>query len=303
MNQFGYDQHGRLRSGFVIVFAIGIFFAAMLAGMLLVILLDLLGISRALAVLAGGLLRIVLTFVLNNLLFRHAFKGQRFAAVDCFGFDGKRALRLCLGLFFGIAFFLLTTIPLYLSGNYTLQWGNPGAGDVGILLLELLYFVGVGLAEELLARGAILHALLRFGKWKALLISSCVFGLLHLTNPNLDVLAMVNLILAGLIMGLSMYATGSIWVAIGFHITWNWIQGSVLGIPVSGHVQSGTLFQTAILGSNPVLTGGEFGAEASIICTAVLALGSLAFFLYGRAKGNFALFEDRPLSLVKGQAK
>lgn len=199
----------------------------------------------------------------------------------------KRSIFLfLLGLTLGAAAFLLVVLPLYLTGQYTLTWGEGGWEDVG---LGLLQFTGVGYVEELLFRGFIQHHMRGIGKMPALVFSSLLFAAIHLSNPNFYWLAFLNIFLAGMFIGAVMYATGSLWAAIGVHITWNWIQGSVLGIPVSGLSSLGW-FSTEIIGKKEILTGGKFGAEASIVCSIVLALLTLSALWIARRTGNDQIF-------------
>lgn len=300
MKKLGFDSFGRLRSGFIIFFAFAIFSLATILESVTTSIFVQFGIYGTFPTAVGALLKIIVMCVLTAQLFKHGFAGQYFESMDCFGKGSKAKafVHLLQGLFWGLFFFVLTVAPLYLSGEYSLSWSDLGPKDAANYILALLAnYIGVGVCEELMTRGGMLHALLRFGKWKALFISSSIFAVLHLLNDNITFLSVLNIALAGLIMGMSMYATKSIMVAIGFHITWNWIQGAILGIPVSGGAAYGGLFQTTIEGTKDWITGGLFGAEGSIYCTIVLALGSLAFFLYGRSRGSFEAFEDRPFLL------
>ncbi|MEQ7193828.1 CPBP family intramembrane glutamic endopeptidase [Enterococcus avium] len=187
--------------------------------------------------------------------------------------DGRQ---LIYGLLAGIGVFLLITGTLYLPGLYQLKTGNQ---NLYKLLVNFVIFVAVGTSEELFFRGFIQHRLLKFGPIIALLGSGLLFALVHALNPNVSLLALVNVFLAGCFFGVLMYKTGSLLTAIGAHITWNWVQGSLLGIPVSGTTESG-YFRTIIHGDNPLLTGGQFGAEAALSTTIVLAVLTLVLLLY-----------------------
>lgn len=154
---------------------------------------------------------------------------------------------------------------------------------------QFFLFITVGFLEEYLCRGFIQHHLLRFGSYAALISASIIFSLLHLGNPGITLLALVNIALAGCFMGSVMYAFNSIHAAVGVHITWNWVQGAIFGIPVSGTTPSG-YFSTTVLSSNHLLTGGKFGAEGSIICTLVTVVLTIVFLALAKRNGNLSNF-------------
>jgi hypothetical protein len=58
--------------------------------------------------------------------------------------------------------------------------------------------------------------------------------------------------------------TGSIWLAAGIHMGWNFTEGFVFGAFDSGFRDPHTLFRTTLAGAD-WLTGGRFGPEGSIV--------------------------------------
>ncbi|MFR8907961.1 MAG: type II CAAX prenyl endopeptidase Rce1 family protein, partial [Enterococcus faecium] len=98
-------------------------------------------------------------------------------------------------------------------------------------------------------------------------------------NPNMTFLAVFNIFLAGCFFSALIYSTESLFTAIGAHITWNWTQGAILGIPVSGTQEQG-FFSTLIQSQNTIITGGNFGAEASISTTLFLLVLIVGLLLY-----------------------
>jgi membrane protease YdiL (CAAX protease family) len=153
------------------------------------------------------------------------------------------------------------------------------------ILGPLFVFVVVGITEEILSRGYQLRNLaegLNFpsvGPQAAILfawvISSLMFGLLHVFNPNATMISTLYLTLAGMFFGLGYVLTGRLGLPIGLHIAWNFFQGNVYGFPVSGNdFTTATVF--AIEQRGPTLwTGGAFGPEAGYIGIAAILLGCL----------------------------
>ncbi len=125
--------------------------------------------------------------------------------------------------------------------------------------------------EELLFRGIIFRIVEEmYGTLVALLVSGAFFGFAHYSNPNSGLLpALFIAIEAGLLLGMAYVATRSLWLPIGMHFGWNFTEGDLLGAPDSGHAIHG-IFETTTRG-NPLITGGAFGPEASII-TPILSL-------------------------------
>ena len=141
--------------------------------------------------------------------------------------------------------------------------------DLGSFLMSLLLFVVVALNEEILMRGYILNNLMdSMNKYWALLISAMIFSVLHGLNPNISFLAIINLMLAGIILGSSYIFTRNLWLPISLHLFWNFFQGPVLGYSVSG-MKIDSIFKVTLFG-NTFVNGGQFGFEGSIVCTILL---------------------------------
>jgi len=136
----------------------------------------------------------------------------------------------------------------------------------------LILFTVVSLNEEIAIRGYILQNLSRsFNKYIALAISSLLFMTMHLGNPNIDILPILNLFLAGIFLGVYSIHKNNLWFPIGAHLTWNYLQGPIYGFEVSGN-KINSLFEQELNG-NDILTGGNFGYEGSIILTVFLIGG------------------------------
>ena len=136
----------------------------------------------------------------------------------------------------------------------------------------LSLFAVVSLNEEIAIRGYILQNLSSsFNKYIALVLSSLVFMIMHIGNPNMSAVPLFNLFLAGLLLGVYCIHKNNLWFPIGAHITWNYFQGPVLGFEVSGNDVDSIFIQS--LSGSELITGGEFGFEGSIILTVLMIIG------------------------------
>jgi membrane protease YdiL (CAAX protease family) len=166
----------------------------------------------------------------------------------------------------------------------------PNATFAIAILQPIFLFIAVGINEELLSRGYHLRNLAegfnvaaqrpRLAIIIAWILSSLIFGLLHILNPNSTWVSTFALMLAGIFLGLGYVLTGRLGLPVGLHITWNFFQGSVYGFRVSGNDLSDTAL-IAIQQTGPALwTGGAFGPEAGLIGIVAILLGLLATALW-----------------------
>ena len=170
------------------------------------------------------------------------------------------------------------------------QVSDIGSFVLNELSLEpLLFILGLfpfwllqGGTEEVATRGWLLTRIAaRTNLPLAIAISSSLFGILHLGNSGVTVLSVLNIVLDGVLAGLLFIYTDSIWLVVAQHGTWNYVQGNLLGFQVSGTGADASIFSFT-MGTGPDwLTGGEFGAEGSIITTLVLLLSVLIVYLLG----------------------
>lgn len=142
--------------------------------------------------------------------------------------------------------------------------------DGGILMGSFCIFIVAALMEEVMVRGYILSRLMScMNKFMALCVSSFIFALMHLFNPNISFLPIFNIFLAGLMLGAAFLYTRNLWFPITLHVFWNWLQGPVLGYEVSGAKLFPSIL-TLHLPEKDIINGGDFGFEGSIICTVLL---------------------------------
>lgn len=163
-----------------------------------------------------------------------------------------------------------------------------GTFELNELSLEpILFILGLfpfwllqGGTEEVATRGWLLTRIAaRTNLPLAIVISSSLFGILHMGNAGVTFLSVLNIILDGVLAGLLFIYTDSIWLVVAQHGTWNYVQGNLLGFQVSGTGADASIFSFT-MGSGPDwLTGGEFGAEGSIITTLVLLVSVVIVYL------------------------
>lgn len=111
------------------------------------------------------------------------------------------------------------------------------------------------------------------------MISAAIFGGLHLLNENATVFGAIAVMLqAGLMLGAAFMATRRLWLPIGIHFAWNFMQSGLFGIAVSGTKAQDGLFKSSLTGPD-ILTGGSFGVEGSIV-TIALGLALSIYFLW-----------------------
>ncbi len=181
------------------------------------------------------------------------------------------------GIGFFTAVFLLGLGTLILISTHHLTI-NGAKFDFKPFGLQFLLMILVAFNEEVIFRGYVLRNLMQsVNKWVALLISALLFALVHLGNPDITVIAVVNVFLAGLLLGINYVYTRNLWFGIVLHFTWNFMQGAILGYDVSGFKLPGIFSQTLF---GPVyITGGEFGFEGSVVCTALLLVATVVFYV------------------------
>lgn len=190
----------------------------------------------------------------------------------------RAALHYVSGLFMGAAMMSAIVLLTLLFGANKLSYVKDSSK-----LLILMYFVGFlvqGMSEEFIFRGYLMTSVGgSHSPYLAIGISSVAFGLAHAANPGISPLAMTNLILYGVFAAVYMIHFDNIWGVCGIHSVWNFTQGNLYGISVSGSGQSESIFRTSQNSSHAFLTGGEFGIEGSIATTIVLLTGTAIVLL------------------------
>ena len=243
-----------------------------------------------------SLLITLFSFVFISLLVFFRVKVIEKRSLSSIGFNKNNWLKkYSLGFLIGLAMMSIIVLILLPFGYITVD-KNPiqpvGVSAIASVLVILFGWIIQGATEEIVTRGWLLNILsTKYNIGVGLLISSTLFGLMHLTNPNVNYIAVINIILVGLFYGLYVIKTNDLWAVCGMHSAWNFAQGNIFGFKVSGlDVSVGSLIDLNLVGSDFV-TGGIFGPEAGITATFIL-LASIGILLFIDKKRYFS---NKPL--------
>jgi membrane protease YdiL (CAAX protease family) len=197
--------------------------------------------------------------------------------------DRQWLRRLVIGLAAGLAIFSVAVAVAAALGVYRVVGQGDLSGFVPALLASAIF---PAVSEELVFRGILFRWMEEWGgSWVALLVTSALFGAAHLMNPNASAIAAVGIAFeAGVMLGAAYMLTRSLWLPMGIHAAWNFAQGEIYDIPVSGTPVHGMV--DARLCCNPLLTGGGFGLEASVIAIVVATAFGLWLLWLAIRKGE-----------------
>jgi len=270
-NIFWNTEQSRLRTGWRVLIQFILFIVVLLGESIFI---DVFGhgwLSRLLAdlvYLAGGL---GLSWLMARFIDRRPY-------ID-YGFHFDRNWWLDFGFGLTLGAFMITGVFLSMSIAGWLTIARTATTNLGLpfslaLFLKVVTFAIVAINEELTFRGYQLKNLAEGFANKtinsqgaivlAFLFSSAAFGFAHAASPNSTIVSTLNIILAGLVIGLPFLLTGELGISIGLHLTWNLFQGTVYGFTVSGDSPTTHLFSIQQTGPN-LWTGGAFGPEGGLI--------------------------------------
>lgn len=200
------------------------------------------------------------------------------------GLESTGAIRKYLrGVLIGVGMFTTVVLTMSILGFTEFEGGDPGMQGLPALGSVLLIYIGwtvQGPVEEIVMRGWLMPVIGgRYRPWLGIFISSLMFSSLHILNPNINILAIVNILLVGIAFALIALWEGGLWGVFGLHAAWNWAQGNLFGFEVSGLMPAtGTLINLKESGPD-IITGGSFGPEAGLITT-ILYLITCAILLF-----------------------
>jgi membrane protease YdiL (CAAX protease family) len=197
------------------------------------------------------------------------------------GFHLKNRFKdIVLGVFLGfvimaIAYISLLSLNEIAFDSYVIQLKS--------ILLSIIFFISVSVLEETLCRGYILGELLKTSnKYVALVISSAIFTALHSFNPNMGIIPVLNLFLAGILLGITYSYTKNLWFPIALHFSWNFFQGSIFGFEVSGQKLYSIIQQTRT--EDNFINGGSFGFEGSLLATFLMIVTIFGIWKFYESK-------------------
>lgn len=187
------------------------------------------------------------------------------------------------GILVGAGLYTACTLLLMVMGIYKIDGLNP----VSYLLPALALPLSSGIFEELLFRGVLFRIVEEWlGSWISLVVSSLVFGLVHLMNPAATVMGAVSIsVEAGVLLAAAYMLTRRLWMSMGFHIAWNYTQSGVFsGIVSGGYVEPGLI--KPVIDGPTLLTGGGFGVESSVIAFVLCTVTGAALLVLATRRGH-----------------
>ena len=181
----------------------------------------------------------------------------------------KAAMEYFSGMLIGLVMYGLTFLIAYASGSVTVKLNPDGVAP--IIILFFIGYVIQGAAEEILTRGYLMVSIARdYKPWIAIIFSASMFMIMHTGNASVSSLALINILLYGILMGIFVFKRGNIWGACAIHSMWNFAQGNIFGSSVSGTSLSPSVFVMEYDPSRVWANGGAFGLEGGIATTIVL---------------------------------
>lgn len=193
-----------------------------------------------------------------------------------FRLHSTAVLEAALGLALGtvVALAAVGAIALYGGVRWSTEPGTLGSYAASAASALGLFALPAA-AEEAVFRGYPLQALAEvLGRGRALVLTSVLFGAVHLGNPGAGGIGVLNVTVAGLLLGGLVLRTGSLWWAAGAHLGWNWAHGFVADLPVSGLDLVDAPWVVARSQGPGWLSGGAFGPEGSLLTTAVAGVAA-----------------------------
>lgn len=218
-------------------------------------------------------------FVIAYIGFNHLIERRRAIEIEPRG----ALAELGLGLFIGVALFSAIVGLIAAGGGYRVIGTHP----FSVLYPATGVAIVSGFSEEIIFRGFFFRIVEEWlGSWAALALSALLFGAAHLGNPGATLLAGSAIAIeAGVMLAALYMVTRRLWPVIGLHAAWNFTQGGIFGIAVSGTSVDGVL-RPRIAGPE-LLTGGAFGAEASIPAIIVGGAFGIAMLVLAHRRGRF----------------
>jgi membrane protease YdiL (CAAX protease family) len=273
-----YNHADQIRSGWKIGLVLGGYLASQILLGILITILGYSGIFESQKMEIPIFIVDSIIFVIAILLVLRLLDKKQLKDIGMSGLKGNWR-NLLFGFLFGAVSIAVIFAILMVTGRVAVQngWGSP---DLPVSMFSgLVLFIFAGVREELFSRGYCIFAFMQMKRlWLSILLSSMVFALLHGLNPNVNVIGLINIVLVGFLLSFMYVKTGNLWMPIGYHIAWNYFQGNIFGLPVSGKVVT-ALYNIQILRKD-LLSGGLFGPEGGVLATIIVLIGFGAVWFY-----------------------
>lgn len=203
------------------------------------------------------------------------------------GFEkGNVVAKYIKGYLIGTALIVFSALPIMLFFSESVELAKPI--PFVSLIGYFIFFIFQGAGEEVWFRGLIFPIIVKkTSPIIAMLITSGGFAALHLLNPGVNLISVLNLFLAGIMFGYCVIYFDSLWQACALHSAWNFIQGNILGFKVSG-IETPTLVNVTSKG-NDIFTGADFGVEGSVFSVIVLII-AIVILQLGCVKKGIKMF-------------
>jgi len=188
-----------------------------------------------------------------------------------------------IGALIGAGLYTACAVILMALGIFKVEGLNP----LTFLIPAIAMAVKSAIFEELVFRGVLLKSVEdMLGTWAGVIVSSAVFGFIHLLNPDATIGGAIYITIeAGLLLAGAYLVTRRLWMAIGFHMAWNYVQSAVFSGIVSGGVDEPGLIRNTLTGPD-VLTGGSFGMERSVIALVLCTSTGIILLLIAMRRGH-----------------
>lgn len=198
----------------------------------------------------------------------------------------KMPIYYLIGALVGFAVFSFAVFICKLLGAIDISYSNDNMKY--LIPVFILGWMVQGFSEELCCRGWLMVSIGRkYSTLTAIVVNSIIFASLHILNPGLTILAIINLFLFGVLASVMYLITENIWMVAAVHSVWNLVQGNFYGIQVSGNPLVTSIFQTTLNQSKTLVNGGDFGLEGGLGVTIsnVIAIVIL-YIIYWKKKNK-----------------
>jgi len=226
------------------------------------------------------IISIIFVLVSNIVLFRY-YEKRKITELSTRNI-GKYLL---FGLLLGLLIPSLSILVAYLRGEYIiLSISNLTNAFLRDLIISIGFGIATAVFEEILIRGVLFRLIEeKLGSYIALIISSLIFGFLHLTNENSSFFAGFAISIIGVLIAVAYMYTRNLWFPIAIHFAWNFAQGDIFGLPVSGDPVSTSIIVSQLEGSK-WFTGGAWGIEATVQIVVFSLMAGIILLFLGRKK-------------------